>query len=207
MIASQRIVVPHAGKTEIALNRMRNAAGIFSRNGASSVWIARVQAGFDAGSFHLYNLFESLSHTAEVAVALETDPAWQALSMEIDAGPASDDRGPSIWRRVYGDTDDENDDAVMQRSYVMPQSNIASALELIPEIQKLLVDYNVRTQVWMPVVAADMTRIMVTYSSHDTATLATFMEDVGTSSAFHEILSKASTLGTLDRSSILVTQR
>ena len=58
MIASQRIVVPHAGKTEIALTRMRNAAGIFARNGASSVWIARVQAGSDAGSFHMYNVFD-----------------------------------------------------------------------------------------------------------------------------------------------------
>lgn len=54
MFASRRISTPIVGKREVALMRMRTAAGIISRCGASSVDITQVLGGYGAGTFHLY---------------------------------------------------------------------------------------------------------------------------------------------------------
>ena len=181
MFASMRVVAPYAGKTELAKARMRTAAEIISRSGASDVWMASVLGGYGAGTLHLYGWFESMTQVMEVSGNVHSDPAWQALMAEREANPAADIAGPSVWRRLFGEGGDENDRAVMHRSYVMPRSNFGNAIALLPEVQD------------------------VVYSAPDPVTLGKSIDEVGTSDAFQAILTKASELGTLDRASGLVT--
>ena len=205
MFGSMRVVAPYAGKTELAKARMRTAAEIISRSGASDVWMASVLGGYGAGTLHLYGWFESMTQVMEVSGNVHSDPAWQALMAEREANPAADIAGPSVWRRLFGEGGDENDDAVMQRLYVMPRSNFGAAIALLPEVQELLKGHNVHVSAWAPVIADDMTRMDVVYSAPDPVTLGKSIDEVGTSDAFQAILTKASELGTLDRASGLVT--
>ena len=48
MFASNRQVIPHAGKRDIAITRVRHTAGIIGRNGANIVRICQV--GGDDGA-------------------------------------------------------------------------------------------------------------------------------------------------------------
>ena len=205
MFASMRVVAPYAGKTELAKARMRTAAEVISRNGASDVWMASVLGGYGAGTLHLYAWFESMTQAMEVSGNIHSDSAWQELMAEREADPAADITGPSVWRQLFGDGGDENDHAVMQRSYVMPRSNFGSAIAMLPEVQELLNGHNVHVSAWAPVIADDMTRMNVVYSAPDPVTLGKSIDEVGTSEAFQAILAKASELGTLDRASGLVT--
>ena len=45
MFGSRRIITPHVGKYELAMSRVRQAAGILARNGATSVNITKVGGG------------------------------------------------------------------------------------------------------------------------------------------------------------------
>ena len=205
MFASMRVISPYNGKTELAKARMRTAAEIISRNGASDVWMASVLGGYGAGTLHLYAWFESMTQAMEVSGNIHSDSAWQELMAEREADPAADITGPSVWRQLFGDDSDENDHAVMQRSYVMPRSNFGSAIAILPEVQSLLEGYDVHVSAWAPVIADDMTRMTVAYSAPDPVTLGKSIDEVGTSEAFQSILTRASELGTLDRASGLVT--
>ena len=53
MFGSRRIITPHVGKYELAMSRVRQAAGNLARNGATSENITRVGGRFTSGSIHL----------------------------------------------------------------------------------------------------------------------------------------------------------
>ena len=76
MFASRRISTPIVGKREMALSRMRTAAGIISRCGATNVEITQVLGGYGAGTFHLYAYFQSMEHSMEVSNNLMNDVAF-----------------------------------------------------------------------------------------------------------------------------------
>ena len=62
MFASNRQIIPYAGKRDIAMTRVRHAAGIIGRNGASIVPIFQVGRGHDAGigTLHVNSFFPSM---------------------------------------------------------------------------------------------------------------------------------------------------
>lgn len=207
MFCSIRISTPHIGKGDIAKARMRTAAGIISRNGASGVWMASVLGGYGAGTNHLYAFFDTMTHAMEVSANIQGDPAWHDLMAERERNPSADVAGPSLWRRIFGVDSDAEENAVMQRHYIMPRANLAAAMEMLPEAQKMLDGTGVRVHAWAPVIAEDMTRIGIAYSGADMVTIAKSVDEVGTSEPFQAMLAKASELGTLDRSLGLVTMR
>ena len=73
----------------MALSRMRTAAGIISRCGASGVDITQVLGGYGAGTFHLYAYFHSMEHSMEVANNVRHDKAAAKLEEERELTPSA----------------------------------------------------------------------------------------------------------------------
>ena len=198
MLGTRRVFTPHAGKRELALARIRQGAGIVARNGSSRVNITQVLGGHGAGDIHMYSFFMSMEQGMQVGSNLMNDPAWASLMAEREANPAADMDGPNVSRLVAGEAIPTNQ-ALMVREYVMPRENMAEAISMVPEIQKMAKDHHTNVTMWAPVITDDMKRVMVVYSAPDMPTLGKSIDEVGMSQEFQELLIKASQLGTLDR--------
>ena len=199
MFASRRISTPIVGKREMALSRMRTAAGIISRCGATSVEITQVGGGYGAGTFHLYAYFQSMEHSMEVSDNLRNDIAWAKLAEERELTPSAHVTGPELARILAGESD-PNDTAAMVRDYVIPRENLSKAADMVPGIQEMLKGHDVNITMWVPVIAEDMKRLLVVYSAPDLKTLGKGTDEVGMTEKFQKMLVEASKLGTLDRS-------
>ena len=145
MFASRRISTPIVGKREMALSRMRTAAGIISRCGASGVDITQVLGGYGAGTFHLYAYFQSMEHSMEVANNVRQDKAAAKLEEERELTPSAHITGPELARTIAGDVNPSHT-TVMVRKYVMPRENLGKAAAMVPGIQKMVSDYGINTQ-------------------------------------------------------------
>lgn len=198
MWAARRISTPHVGKAEVAKARMRTAAGIIARNGASSVLTTQVIGGYGAGSMHMYTYIESMGHGGQVATNLMTDPAWAALMADREASPSADVVGPDVGRLIAGAPEPGNH-AMMVREYVMPRENLQAAAAMVPDLQKLTSSQNVNTTMWAPVIAAEMNRVAVVYSATDLIALGKGVDGVGMSDEFQAMVTEAAKLGTLSR--------
>ena len=69
MFASNRQIIPHADKRDIAIMRVRHAAGIIGRNGANNVRIFQVGGDHGAGSgtLHLNSFFSSMEQRMKIS--------------------------------------------------------------------------------------------------------------------------------------------
>ena len=199
MFASRRISTPIVGKREMALSRMRTAAEIISRCGATDVEITQVGGGYGAGTFHLYAYFQSMEHSMEVADNLRNDTAWAKLAEERELTPSAHVKGPELARILAGEPN-PNDTAAMVREYVIPRENLSKAADMVPGIQEMLKGHDVNITMWVPVIAEDMKRLLVVYSAPDLKTLGKGTDEVGMTEKFQKMLVEASKLGTLDRS-------
>ena len=199
MFASRRISTPIVGKREMALSRMRTAAEIISRCGATDVEITQVGGGYGAGTFHLYAYFQSMEHSMEVADNLRNDTAWAKLAEERELTPSAHVKGPELARILAGEPN-PNDTAAMVREYVIPRENLSKAADMVPGIQEMLKGHDVNITMWVPVIAEDMKRLLVVYSAPDLKTLGKGTDEVGMTEQFQKMLVEASKLGTLDRS-------
>lgn len=198
MWAARRVSTPHAGKAEVAKARMRTAAGIIARNGATSVVTTQVIAGYGAGSMHMYTYVEGMGHGAKVSSNLMTDPSWAALMADREATPSANVVGPDVGRLIAGVPEPGNT-AMLVREYVMPRENMQAAAAMVPDLQKLTSSQNVNTTMWAPVVAAEMDRVAVVYSAADLMALGEGVDGVGMSEEFQAMVSEAAKLGTLSR--------
>tara|TARA_A100000164_G_scaffold373848_1_gene405859 strand:+ start:53 stop:673 length:621 start_codon:yes stop_codon:yes gene_type:complete len=206
MFGSRRIITPHAGKTELAMNRVRQAAGILVRNGATSVNITKVGGGFTAGSLHLYTFYMSMEQGLQLSENLSSDPSWNALMAERELIPAGDINGPNVARLIAGEPKPDNK-AFMVREYIMERSKWGEASKLVEEIQKMVSTHNVNVSMWVPILAEEMQRSMAVYSAPDLRTLGRGIDEVGMTEKFQKMLEKASELGTLDRAFGMQTVR
>ena len=198
MFASRRISTPIVGKREMALSRMRTAAGIISRCGASGVGITQVLGGYGAGTFHLYAYFQSMEHSMEVANNVRHDKAAAKLEEERELTPSAHVTGPELARTIAGDVNPDHV-TTMVREYIMPRENLSKAAGMVPGIQKMLNDHGINITMWVPVIAEDMKRVLAVYSATDMKTLGKGIDEVGMTDEFQAMLVEASKLGTLDR--------
>ena len=198
MFASRRISTPIVGKREMALSRMRTAAGIISRCGASGVNITQVLGGYGAGTFHLYAYFQSMEHSMEVANNVRHDKAATKLEEERELTPSAHVTGPELARTIAGDVNPDHV-TTMVREYIMPRENLSKAAGMVPGIQKMLNDHGINISMWVPVIAEDMKRVLAVYSATDMKTLGKGIDEVGMTDEFQAMLVEASKLGTLDR--------
>ena len=200
-VISVRKMTPTVGKTELATSRVRAMAGIVARAGAR-VRIGQVVAGEGAGSMHLYAAFEDFSSISRATLTIASDPARATLLHERELNPAGEVVGPEVYRTIYGDVA-PNYPIVMQREYRLPRENLQEALSLLPEIEKLGKSHDFKMMAIVPVIADDLGRMVVAYYNKTMEDLGKTIDEVGMSEKFQKIVTKANTLGTLEKSRVV----
>jgi hypothetical protein len=200
-VISVRKMTPTLGKTELATSRVRAMAGIVARAGAR-VRIGQVVAGEGAGSMHLYAAFEDFSSISRATLTIASDPARATLLHERELNPAGEVVGPEVYRTIYGDVA-PNYPIVMQREYRLPRENLQDALSLLPEIEKLGKSHDFKMMAIVPVIADDLGRMVVAYYNKTMEDLGKTIDEVGMSEKFQKIVTKANTLGTLEKSRVV----
>ena len=78
MFISRRIMSPVVGKTELAHERAKRAAGIIGRH-SNGTRLLKVIAGEGAGDLHLYSMFDSMTHAGRASMGIAGDSDMQAL--------------------------------------------------------------------------------------------------------------------------------
>ena len=200
-VISVRKMTPTVGRTELATSRVRAMAGIVARAGAR-VRIGQVVAGEGAGSMHLYAAFEDFSSISRATLTIASDPARATLLHERELNPAGEVVGPEVYRTIYGDVA-PNYPIVMQREYRLPRENLQDALSLLPEIEKLGKSHDFKMMAIVPVIADDLGRMVVAYYNKTMEDLGKTIDEVGMSEKFQKIVTKANTLGTLEKSRVV----
>ena len=81
MFGSRRIITPHIGKYELAMSRVRQAAGILARNGATSVNITRVVV-----LLRIFTLIRFYGmEQGQLSQNLSSDPSWNTYVRRINS--------------------------------------------------------------------------------------------------------------------------
>ena len=202
MFVSRRIARPYTGKLDLVMERTHRLAGILSRHGANTR-ITRVVAGEGAGEIHVYAQYDTMAAGTAAAAAMMHDPAMQKLLADREANPAADIIGPEVFRSIWGEMN-PTDTVRMHRTYEMKRSNMKAALEILGEIGVLLKDEPVSLMAGVPVIASRMDTMTVVYGFADLHAFGEGVDRVGMSAEFQEMVAKASDLGTLFESRVMM---
>ena len=201
-VISVRQIIPATGKTDLATERARAYCGIMARCGARTRF-GKVIAGAGAGQLRIYGGYENFTHASQTTEKLASDPAAIKLMQERGLNPAGEVIGPFVARRIYGTAPFEYSIA-LQREWQMPRVNLEKAIEMMPEIEALGGESDVKLTALAPVFAEGMDRIMISYWYKSMEALGDGIDNVGMSDEFRSIVMRASKLGTLLRSRVVM---
>lgn len=198
-VISERIATPLPGKTNLTISRAKALAAIIQRAGGLAR-VFKAAYGEGAGNIHLYASFKDFTHAAHSATVASQDPEMAAWQAARDAEPSSHMKGPYIYRTMYGKAAAKP--GIMQREYTISRGNLAGALALMPELQAVVGDNPIEAIV--PTVAPHMDSLGLAYYFDSLEHYGAMVDSVGMSPAFQQIVTKASELGTLKNSRLLV---
>ena len=201
-VISARILEPTIGKTALALQRIRTAAGIMARYGAK-VRINNIAAGEGAGSIALLTAYPDFATTARVFESYQKDPDFQKLLQERELKPACTIIGPIVARTVYGDISWDDHPVSMHRIYKVERTKLQDALTILPDIEKLSDDSSGVMAV-VPTFGPDMDRLTVVYQFTSIAAAGEQIDRIGMSEDFQKLVIKAHDSGTLISTRMLV---
>jgi len=202
MFVSRRIAKPFVGKMDLVMERTHRLAGIMSRHGANTR-ITRVMAGEGAGEIHVYAQYETMAAGTAAAAAMMHDPGMQKLLAEREANPAADIIGPEVFRSIWGEMNPA-DTVRMHRTYEIKRSNMKAALELLDEMAEFMKDEPVSLMAGVPVIASRMDTMTVVYGFADLHAFGEGVDRVGMSAEFQAMVGRASELGTLFESRVMM---
>jgi hypothetical protein len=129
-VIARRIVVPIAGKSELALERARRGAAIFTKAGAA-VRVAKVVMGADTGNIEIFARYADFSAGTKAFMAASKDADTIALAKEREANPSGELFGPYVYRTVFGEITAQP--VLVQRMYQISRQYLKDALALLPE--------------------------------------------------------------------------
>ena len=200
---SIRKLTPNIGKAALLAERARALAGIYARNGARAR-VARVIAGDEAGQIYVGLTFDDAKSMAQIWERTQADPSLARLMEERELNPAGSASGPEVYRTVYGQVE-PGYPVILQREYTISRDKLSSALALLPELDALVKDQDIRILAAVPVFSSDMSRLIAGYYYRSPARLGEAIDGVGTSAEFQSIVTRAAAFGSLTRSRVLVT--
>ena len=108
-------------------------------------------------------MYESFSKATKSFQSFSADPDMTALMDERSASPSADMKGPNVYRMAYGVPSNPPRPIMAQRMYHMPRKNLASALELAPELDELMKSQDVSIGVAVPIATDDHEMMVVVY--------------------------------------------
>lgn len=181
---------------------MRRCAGVMVRHGAFTRMF-KVIAGAGAGDLNLQSFYSSFAEGAAAFKNFSADPEFHALFKERASNPGGDIRGPNIYRMLYGAPTKPPRPLIVQRLYHMPRNNMASVMELAPQLDKLMQTIDVSIGLAVPIAAEDHETVGLVYRFHSMDHWGESLDKMVENAEFQSLVTKANELGTLKTSRIL----
>jgi hypothetical protein len=200
-LVSLRTARPLAGKSALAAERADTLGGIYARHGGI-VRIGRVIAGDGAGQIYLGVAFDDGKSMAQIFENVQADPSFAKLTEEAEVDPAASVSGPEVYRFLYGQPGPGHP-INLYREYTMSREKAAEALALMPELDAVLKEHDIRLTVTVPVFSSDMARFIADYRYRSLAHLGAAIDGVGTSAEFQAIVNRVAALGSLTKSRVV----
>ena len=202
-IVSIREVTPDVGKEKLAELRFKRGSEILAKHGAATrLW--KVIVGQGVGDLVLMSMYESFSKGATAFQSFSGDSEMAALMDERSASPAGELRGPNLFRMAYGAPTSPPRPILVQRMYHMPRKNLAQALELAPELDKLTKNLDVSIGVGLPMLATDHEMMGVVYRFNSLDHWGTAVDSMSQDPEFAALVEKANNLGAIKSSRMLM---
>ena len=203
-VVSIREITPFIGKSDLAKSRVMRAAGVMSRHGAD-VRVTKVVAGDGSGDIHIYGSYSSFETAAETFQNFSQDTEMLAIQQERELNPAADVRGPWLGRMIYGTPPSSPKPISVQRDYHMPRTNLSAAMELAPELDKLMDPLGVDVAVGVPVMGSDHEMMRVIYRFSSMGHWGKSVDSMVDNKEFSALVEKANSYGTLRTSRMIAT--
>jgi phosphatidylethanolamine-binding protein (PEBP) family uncharacterized protein len=192
-VIARRIVVPIAGKSDLALERARRGAAIFTKAGAT-VRVVKVIMGADTGNIETFARYSDFSAGTKSFIAASKDPDAIELAKEREVNPAGEVLGPYVYRTVFGEITAQP--VLVQRMYQISRQNLKDALALLPEARAAF-DDTVGMAAVVPVFDPQMDRLVISYYANSIEHLGSVLDTQAMTDAFQAVALKASKFGTL----------
>ena len=198
-----REVTPVSGKEAVLQERMLRLSSIMERHGAKSN-VFKVVAGDGAGRFDLMNWYETVEAGATAFQAFGTDEDFQKVMHLRAVDPVGEVVGPWIGRMVFGSAPKGSKPVVVHRDYHAPRSAVQKALELAPELEKLMETLGVEVGVGVPIMKDDHEMLRVVYRFDSMVHWGQSVDKMVTDERFLGIVNAAHEAATLKSSRMLV---
>ena len=203
-VVSVREVTPHIGKEKMVESRMRRAEAIFAKHGAQTR-IFKTVVGQGVGDYILMSMYESFSKATKSFQSFSADPDMATLMDERSASPTGDMKGPEVYRMAYGAPSNPPRPLMVQRMYHMPRKNLASALELAPELDELMKSQDVTIGVAVPIATADHEMMGVVYRFNSMDHYGQALDAMVENQQFAALVEKANNLGAIKSSRVIIS--
>ena len=202
-VVSVREVTPHVGKEKLVESRMRRAEALIAKHGAHTRMYKTV-VGQGVGDYLLFSMYESFSTATKSFQSFSADPDMTTLMEERSASPSADIKGPDVYRIAFGKPSDPPKSLLVQRMYHMPRKNQASALELAPELDALMISQDVNVGFAVPIATADHEMLTVVYGFNSMDHYGEVLDAMVENSKFAALVEKANTFGSIKSSRVIL---
>lgn len=198
------IVRPREGKRGLLVDRVQRAGNIFSRLGAE-VRLSRIIAGPFTDCFAIQRRYPDFTKATGTFKALADDAEFAQWQEERDANPAGDPVvSRDIIRTVHGDTKWSTHPVSHLRIYEMSRDKLADALAMFPEVEQMTAPVGVNVVGLVPITGENMSSLTIAYQFKSVDHWGEQLDGLGTSEAFQALLARASKLGTIRQSGVMV---
>ena len=133
--------------------------------------------------------------------AVWQDEEFKEMNVERDKDPAGIPDGPLLLRDVCGKPK-ISAPVHLARTYRLPRAHLSKAIDLVDQVSSLSEEISVCGV--LPVLSPEMDTMVAVYQFESMEDAGRLTDQVGMSSEFQQIVSKASELGTLVRAGLNV---
>ena len=198
-----REVTPASGKEAVLQERMLRLSGVMTRLGAKS-GLFKVVAGDGSGRFDLQNWYETVEAGATAFQAFGEDEEFQQIMQLRAADPVGEVVGPWIGRMIFGGAPKGNKPVRVHRDYHATRSAVQKAMELAPELQKLMETIGVDVGVGVPIMKDDHEMLRVVYQFDSMVHWGQSVDKMVSDERFIGLVNAAHEVATLKTSRMLV---
>jgi hypothetical protein len=201
-VIAVREVSVHTGKEDLVNSRIRRAAGIMARHGASTK-IFKIVGGAGVGNFHLQAIYNKVADGAKAFQSFSNDPEFHTLTNEISTNPGGEVNGPQLYRYAYGAPDSKPRPVVVIRQYHMPRKNLSKAMELAPQLDELMKPMDVGIGIGVPLLTDDHEMMGVIYRFNSMEHWGESVDQMLENESFANLINSANEFGTLRNSRLM----
>jgi hypothetical protein len=138
-ILSRRVFLPHAGKRDIVIDRLKTVAGAINRAGGEPL-LMNISYGHMAGQLALFGLYSDFVAATSATMKMASDAELQKVNKLRESDPAADYvAGPDVLRVVFGEARPQS--TMMVRTYQVDRNNLTEAVGILHKVDRLNVIY------------------------------------------------------------------